>query len=74
MILGRTNSQDLHRCLHQRISGLSRSPHNSLSGGLPEDWKTDVQPWQQELLLKYLETFGEVGEDGKRFVNFYGWW
>ena len=41
---------------------------------MEEDWLLDAEPWQQEILLKYLDTFGEVGEDGKRFVELYAWW
>jgi hypothetical protein len=39
-----------------------------------ESWRKEAEPWQQEILLKYLETFGERDDDGERFIEFYVWW
>lgn len=39
-----------------------------------EWWKKEAEPWEQDILLKYLDTFGERGEDGDRTIDFYVGW
>ena len=41
---------------------------------MQESWGQDAEPWQQEILQKYLDTFGEEGDEGERVVDFYVGW
>lgn len=48
--------------------------HNGCEVVMDESWAEGAEPWQQEILRKYLDAFGETGLLGERVVNVYVWW
>ena len=54
------------KCPHIRSAGCEFVMH--------EGWKKDAEPWQHDILLKYLDTFGQIHNAGERFIDFYVWW
>lgn len=56
---------------------LDKAPdiHSGSTFTMCESWGKHAEPWQQEILAKYLETFGEADTaNGERYIDFYVWW
>jgi hypothetical protein len=48
--------------------------HNPCDFVMDETWRAGAEPWQVEILDKYLTTFGEPDADGALAIPFSVWW
>jgi hypothetical protein len=49
--------------------------HNGSTFTMRESWGEYADPWQKEILVKYLDTFSDIDPvSGERSIEFYVWW
>ena len=58
--------QDFWHFVCAQVPGLS----NPSEFVMDDSWAEDAEPWQQEILEKYLEVFGETDAQGNHCIPF----